>query len=215
MNNRINNRDTQRNFLTRGLTIPTWLLLLIAILAILAYVLRIAIPDFVWVLVVLLLVLMGWFSGRGNGSSKELSDPAAPGYRIRVSNFPRYANPTLLTIADRGQLQVLNKDPQIGVVISVAGDLVFAVNRFDSPVELVMKYTDDDERQLKERQQSLAPQNVELIPIYLHTPTTDEGGSRDRIWRPFEDFTLDTERKEARIRVSSWGDSPTGWGSKP
>jgi hypothetical protein len=216
MENRTNNRNTQGNWLTRGLTIPAWLLLLIALLAILASVLRIQIPDFIWVLVALLLLLMGWLPKRdGGGTSKELSDPAASDYRIRVSNYPRYANPTLLTIADRGQLRDLNKDPQIGAVTSVAGDLVFAVNRFDSPVELVMNYTAEDERRLNERKELLAPKDVDLVPIYLHTPTTEEGEATDRIWRPFEEFTLDPERKQAKITVSSWGDSPTGWGTRP
>jgi hypothetical protein len=95
------------------------------------------------------------------------------------------------------------------------GDIVFAVNRFDSPVELVMNYTPEDERRLNERKELLAPKDVDLIPIYLHTPTTEEGGSTERIWRPFEQFTLDPERREARIIVSSWGDSPTGWGTRP
>jgi hypothetical protein len=215
MDNRTRNRNDQGNFLTRRLAIPAWLLLLLVVVTVLIAVLRITVPSFLWVLIALLLLLVGWLSGQGGsspGSPKELSDPDARDYRIRVSNYPNYANPTLLRIEDRNRLLDLNREPELGIVTSVAGDLVFAVNRFDPPVNLVMNYTAEDEQKLQERRKRLGSP-VELVPIYLHSPTTEEGGVA--IWRPFQDFTIDAERREATIRVSSWGDSPTGWGTRP
>jgi hypothetical protein len=216
MDNRTSNRNAQGNFLTRRLGIPAWLLILFVVVTVLIVALRITVPSFLWVVIALLLLLIGWLSGQGGstpGSSKELSDPDEPNYQIRVSNYPDYANPTLLRIEDRTGLLDLNREAEIGLVTSVAGDLVFAVNRFDSPVRLVMNYTAEDEQKLRERREKLGGK-VELVPIYLHSPTTDEG-SVNRIWRPFQDFTLDTEKRQATIQVSSWGDSPTGWGTKP
>jgi len=225
MDNRTSNRNARGNFLTRSFAIPAWLLILLAIVTFLATLFRLAIPSFIWVLVALLLILIGWLPSQGGlapGSRKELTDPAASQYKIEVSNFPNYANPTLLRIEDRNRLLDLTRDPEIGIVTSVAGDLVFAVNNFDSPVRLVLNYTPEDEQKAVERRQSLikeglltAGSEVELIPIYLHSPTTEEGGSADKIWRPFQNFKLDTEKREATIDVSSWGDSPTGWGTRP
>lgn len=216
MDNRTSNRGAQGNFLTQRLAIPAWLLILFAVVTILVAVLRITVPSYLWVLIALLLLLMGWLSGQGDsgsGPSKGLSDPDAPDYQIRVSNYPNYANPTLLRIENRNRLLDLNREPEIGLVTSVAGDLVFAVNRFHAPVRLIMNYTTEDEQKLRERREQLGSR-VELVPIYLHSPTTDEG-SASKIWRAFQDFTIDTEKRQATIRVSAWGDSPTGWGTRP
>ena len=214
MDNRTSNRNDQGNFFTRRLAIPAWLLILFVVGTVIITVLRVTIPSFIWVLIALLMLLVGWLSGQApSGSPKELSDPDAADYQIRVSNYPNYANPTLLRIEDRNRLLDLNREAEIGLVTSVAGDLVFAVNRFDSPVRLIMNYTAEDERKLRERREKLGGK-VELVPIYLHSPTTEEG-SADKIWRPFRDFTVDTETRQATIQVSSWGDSPTGWGTRP
>jgi hypothetical protein len=225
MNNRTTNRHTQDNFLTRRFAIPSWILILLAIFTVLTTILGINIPSFIWILIVLLLIGVGWLPDQGGStppSRKELSDPDASQYRIEVSNFPSYANPTLLKIENRNRLLDLAREPEIGLVTSVAGDLVFAVNNFDSPVRLVLNYTPEDEQKRMERRQSLIKEgsliegeNVELVPIYLHTPTTEEGSSADKIWRTFQNFQVDAEKREATIEVSSWGDTPTGWGTKP
>ena len=137
----MNNNDKARgiDFLTRTLAIPAWLLVLIAVGAVLASLLRITIPNFIWGLILLLLILFGFSAGRGSftpGSSKELSDPDSGGRKIEVSNYPGYANPTLLPIESRDSLQRQEQDSDIGVITSVVGDLVFEVNNFSSPFSI-------------------------------------------------------------------------------
>ena len=225
MNN--NDKAGGSNFMTRTLAIPAWLLVVIAVGAILASLLRITIPNFVWGLILLLLILLGFSGGSGSltpGSSKELSDPDSGGRKIEVSNYPGYANPTLLPIESRESLQSLERDSQIGVITSVVGDLVFAVNNFSSPVNMIIKYTPDDEEVLRAHQQSLsdpgssrANVEVELVPIYLQTEPLEEGKPITRVWKPFPDsqFSIDRSKREITVAVSSWGDQPIGIGTKP
>jgi hypothetical protein len=217
MNN--NEKAGGMNFLRRTLAIPAWLLVLIAVGAILASLLRITIPDFVWGLILLLLILLGFSPGGGSlnpGSSKELSDPDSGGRKIEVSNYPAYAKPTLLPIESRASLQNLERDSQIGVITSVVGDLVFAVNTFSSPVNMIIKYTPDDEEALRAHQQTLSDE-VKLVPIYLQTEPLEEGKPITRVWKPFPDsqFRIDRSKREITVAVSSWGDQPIGIGTKP
>jgi hypothetical protein len=146
---------------------------------------------------------------------KELSDPDSPGHKITVSNFPNYANPALLKIENRDKLQDLKLDTGIGKITSIAGDLVFEVNNFASPVSLIVNYTPEDEQALMDRREYLTKQGVladdiQLIPIYLQSQTQET-----KIWRPFQDFIADKDKREFTIQVSSWGDQPIGFGTKP
>jgi hypothetical protein len=178
-------------------------------------------------LILLLLILLGFSPGGGSlnpGSSKELSDPDSGGRKIEVSNYPAYAKPTLLPIESRASLQNLERDSQIGVITSVVGDLVFAVNEFSSPVNMIIKYTTDDEEALRAHQQALgdsassrASVAVELVPIYLQTEPLEEGKPITRVWKPFPDsqFRIDRSKREITVAVSSWGDQPIGIGTKP
>ena len=217
MNN--NEKAGGMNFLRRTLAIPAWLLVLIAVGAILASLLRITIPDFVWGLILLLLILLGFSRGGGSldtGSSKQLSDPDSGGRKIEVSNYPAYAKPTLLPIESRASLQNLERDSRIGAITSVVGDLVFAVNNFSSPVNLIIKYTTSDEDALRAHQQSLSVA-AELVPIYLQTEPLEEGKPITRVWKPFPEsqFRVDPSKREITVTVSSWGDQPIGIGTKP
>lgn len=212
------------DFLRRGLAIPVWLLILIVIAAILAPMLRVTIPSFVWGLVLLLVMLVGLLNRHPvQGSDKELSDSDPDGRKMRVSNFPDYANPTLLEIQDRARL--LNQEvdqEEIGMITSVAGDLVFAVNNFSAPVTLRIQYTPDDEQKLREHREFLAKQNLlpvnvepHLRPIYLHSSVEKDGQPATKIWKAFQNFKVDTEKREFIVEVSSWGDQPIGIGTKP
>jgi len=225
MNN--NDKAGGMNFLTRTLAIPAWILILIAVVAVLASLLRITIPDFVWGLILLLLMLLGFSRGGGSldsGPSKELSDPDSGGRKLEVSNYPAYAKPTLLPIESRASLQNLERDSRIGVITSVVGDLVFAVNTFSSPVNLTLKYTPDDEEALRAHQQSLsrsaslsATDQVKLVPIYLQTEPLEEGKPITRTWKlfPEDKVSVDISKREITVEVSSWGDQPVGIGTKP
>lgn len=214
----MNNRRWS-DFLSRGLTVPAWLLILIAIGAILAALARVTIPDFVWVLVAILLLLIGWLSSQredGPGSQKELYDGDPQGRRLTVSNHPAYANPTLLPIPSRDTLKDLRKAGKLELITSVAGDLVFEVNRFATPANVTIHYTEEDERLASGRQQSLIKrglladgQQVRLIPVHLDSEPDGP------IWKAFENFEIYPERREITVHIDAWGDKSMGVGTEP
>jgi hypothetical protein len=226
MDNRTDDRNGRSNFLTRMFEIPAWLLLLIAIVAILASVLRITIPAFLWVLIVIVLIVIGWLSKSRTpipGSKRELSDPDAPEYKTTLWNVPADVTSSLLKIDDRDGLRALDKDG-VGVVLSVAGNLVFndndkLVTSFSSPISLTFNYTADDEQRRLERQEALrrdgtiAPnEEVQLMPVYLYSPTDKPAIN---IWKPFQNFRIDKVNRTITIELLVWGDQPYGPGTKP
>lgn len=227
MDNRTNDRNGKSNFLTRMFEIPAWLLLLIAIAAILASVLRITIPAFLWVLIVLVLILIGWLrKGAGPilGNKRELSDPDAPEYTITLGNVADDITTSLLKIDDRDASRNLDKDG-IGEVLFIAGNLVFndntnaLVTSFSSPISLTVNYTDQDEQRRLERQQALRKEGklaeneeVQLIPVYLYSHTEQP---EINIWKPFQNFSIDKVNKTMTIEFLFWGDQQVGGGTKP
>lgn len=224
MDNRTNDRNGKSNFLTRMFEIPSWLLLLIAIVAILASVLRITIPAFLWVLIVLVLIVIGWLRKREGpipGSQRELSDPDAPDYKTTLWNVPADVTSTLLKIDNRDALRGLDKDG-FEVVLSVVGNLVFDDNDnnfFPSPITLTFNYTADDEQRRLERQEALrrdgkikANEEVQIIPVYLYSHTEEPV---IRIWKPFQNFRIDKVNRTITIELLVWGDQPYGPGTKP
>lgn len=190
MNSADNGFPSRSGFLGRALTIPAWLLGLIALLAILAAVFRIAIPDFVWVLIVIILLVLGWISSPSNlprGRTVELSDRDGDReYRMVFSGLPAGVNPRLLPIADRQKLRDARKDKEIKHVLSVAGDIAFfddkgnLVSSFASPVRLTLYLTDQDKEALAQRT-AMLNQKVELIPAYLYSPVFKSIKERDDI----------------------------------
>lgn len=233
MNN--NDKTGGPNFVTRTLAIPAWLLVLIAVVAVAALLLRITIPSFVWVLSIFLLIIMGWFPRRGDldqGQRVELSDRDSPWHKFSLSHVPENVTAKLLKIESRDLLRALDKDREIGEITSIAGDLAFSrkdnsevtVHDFSSPVRLTLNYTDEDEKG-REQRQAFIDQNpelvteadgkkVRLIPIYLYTSKA-EGRTDINIWKPFQNYTLDEVSKTVTVEFMFWGDSPTGWGTKP
>ena len=221
MDNGINDRNGQRKFLSGVFEIPGWLLLLIAIVAILAAVLRITVPAYLWVLIILVLVLVGWFSRGGSpttGPTRRISDPDAPGYTITLGNVPDRVASNLLKIDDRTASQNLDKDG-VGEVLFISGNLVFndttnnntLVTSFPSPIRVTINYTDADEQRRLERQNALG-EEVRLIPVYLYSPV----GKQDiNIWKPFQNFRIDQASKTMTVEVLFWGDQQVGGGTKP
>lgn len=212
------------NLFVRGLKIPVWLLSVITLALFISAGTRIEIPPLVLAFLALALTVIGFFADpqKGAAGTRQLSDEESAGHTITVSNFPSFANPTLLKIADRKALKDIKADPQIGVISSIAGDLVFEVNRFDSPVQLVLNYTKEDEEALVERQEVLKRQGVQyqdvnLIPVYLETTVGKDGVSTTTQWKAFDeaDFTTDPKSKTFVIKISKWGDQNIGVGTKP
>jgi hypothetical protein len=236
MDNRRNDRNRKSNFLTGMFEIPAWLLLLIAVVAILATVLRITLPAFLWILVVLVLIVIGWIRAQPNptsGRTVELSDEDAPQYKLRFSGLPENVNPRILKIEDREKLKNLQKDKEVGEVLSVAADFAFydnndrLVSSFATPVKLTLNYTDQDKRGLNERTQKLRregrlAENEEaiLIPVYLYSPVfkTQQNGKETReneIWMPFQKFTRDDVNQTLTVEFMFWGDQQGGFGTQP
>ena len=211
------------NLLVRGLKIPVWLLSVITLALFISAGTRIEIPPLVLAFLALTLIIIGFFADqkKDTAGTRQLSDDESAGHTITVSNFPSFANPTLLKIADRKALKNIKADPEIGVISSIAGDLVFEVNRFDAPIELVLNYTKEDERALVDRQEFLKKtgaryQEVDLIPVYLETTLGKDGKSTTAQWKAFDeaDFTTDPKSKTFVIKISKWGDQNIGVGTK-
>ena len=235
MNNRNEDKSGWLNFLSGALTLPTWLLVLIIIGAVLASLLGATIPASVWILIVLLLLLIGLFIRQAELRPKqrvELSDEDSKDHNFSLSNVPENVTATLLKIESRSKLREFEKDREIGLIVSIAGDLAFyskdnnnlAVHSFGAPVRLTLNYTDEDEKGLEQRQafidknpQLIGPgedRKVKLIPIYLYTSRA-EGRADINIWKPFQNYTLNERNKTVTVDFLFWGDSPTGWGTKP
>ena len=227
MDNRTSNRNPGSDFLTRGLMIPAWLLLLVAAIAILAAVFRIAIPDFVWALIALLVLLIGFFSGPRPTTSKQLQ--GLEGHTITVSNFPPNLSPELEEMST-DDLDRVRKYPRDGVgeILTIAGNLVFydenrnLVNSFPSPVKLTFDYTDEDEERARAHQKDLVNRdeiaenvNVEIIPVYLYSYPWDSDNPTTNIWKPFPMFSVDRARRTMTIEFRYWGDRPVSPGAQP
>lgn len=225
MDKKTSDRKATSNFLTRKLETPVWLLTAIAVALILAGALRITIPNLLLALIAIILIVIGLLPNQKGLTSeviKELSDSDSSGHKITVSNFPNYANPTLLKINDREALKKIEADAEIGGISSIAGDLVFEVNRFETPVQLVLNYTEEDEQALVKRQEILKRQGaqyqeVNLIPVYLETTVDKDGKSTTTKWRAFKEteYKIDPTNKRFTIEVSKWGDQNIGVGTKP
>lgn len=231
MDNRTNSRNGGRNLLTGRFEIPAWLLLLIAIIAILASVLRITIPAFVWVLIAILLLVIGWLGSQTNppGRTVEIYDPDAREYKLRFSNLPENVNPRTLRIPDRESLKGLPKDKEVGEILSIAADIAFydnndrLVSRFAEPVTLTFNYTDEDQRRLDARAQRLG-EKVAMIPVYLYSPvfkTQQQGAGaieetgENQIWLPFQKYSRNEDNQTLTVEFRFWGDGQIGPGTNP
>ncbi len=225
MNN--NDRAGGINFLRRTLAIPAWLLILIAVVALVALLSGITIPTFGWVLIVLLLIVMGWFPGQGRVTSKEL--PGLAGHTITVSNFPPTISPELLDMSE-DDLDTARKHTRDGVgeILTIAGNLVFydqkrnLVNTFSTPVRLTFDYTKEDEDRAEAHRRDLINNssitenmNVEIIPVYLYTYPWNSENPTLNIWKPFQTFSIDKDRHTMTIEFRFWGDRPISPGTQP
>lgn len=225
MNN--NDKGGWINFLARTLAIPAWLLVLIAIGAIVALMLRVTIPTFVWILIALLLLSIGWFPGQGSATSKQL--PGLAGHTITVSNFPPTVSPELLDMSG-DDLDTARKHTRDGVgeILNIAGNLVFydqqrnLVNTFSTPVRLTFDYTKEDEERAEEHRQELIKDgsitenmNVEIIPVYLYSYPWNSENPTINIWKPFQTFSIDKARRTMTIEFRFWGDRPISPGTQP
>lgn len=232
MDNRANDQSGKGNLLTGRFEIPAWLLILIAIAAILAAALRINIPPFLWILILILLIVIGWLGSQTNrpsGRSVEISDEDAREYKLRFSNLPENVNPRTLRIPDRESLKGFPKDKEVGEVLSIAADIAFydnndrLVSRFAEPVTLTFNYTDEDKRRLAEREQMLGQKAI-MIPVYLYSPvfkTQQQGAGAmeemgdNQIWLPFQKFSRDEGKQTLTVEFMFWGDGQIGPGTNP
>jgi hypothetical protein len=171
--------------------------------------------------------------------SKKVVLSSSAGYGLELYNVPEDVTPELLPVSEEDHIRLkgeaVRKDGNIGLITSVAANLVFydrnrkIVNYFSSPVKLVYNFTSDDESKRKERRAALTAsgnlrrnQKVQLIPIYLYSyfpekpkEMGEEKKPEFEFWQPFQDFTINEERKTVTVKFMFWGDAPTGWGTRP
>lgn len=154
-----------------------------------------------------------------------------PGYTISLENVPQNITPRLLPISDdeNDRLRGLKKDGSIGLVTSIAGNLVFQdpngvdVYSFTSPIRLVYNFTNDDEEKRKNREKGLKLKGaiaedatVALIPIFLYQYNPDKGSTPEfEVWQPFQSFIFDEKDLTVTIDILFWGDRQIGGGTQP
>jgi len=171
-----------------------------------------------------------------NRQSGEYSFEGLPGYTITLSNVPENITPTLLPMSpeDVEKLTNLNRDGNIGLITSVAGNLVFSdengeqVHSFSSPIRLTYNFTSADEEKRRDREKKLQEQKdkekgnsakdvtVRLVPIFLYQYDPDKGSTPEfEVWLPFQNFSYDPRKLTVTIDFLFWGDQPIGGGSQP
>ncbi|HLO16804.1 MAG TPA: hypothetical protein VK206_18365, partial [Anaerolineales bacterium] len=193
-------------------------------------VLKITIPVLLLIAIALVLILIGFLSGRKSlppGKVIKLSD--SPGYEITLSNVPENVTPRLLKIDNDKELRDYEKDGTKEIVF-IAGNLVFSdangdtlVTSFNSPVRLTFSYTAEAEQRfidyrntLVERGVVASKDEVKLIPIYLYTHTYEDKERPElHIWKPFQNFLVDEANRTMTIEFLFWGDQQVGGGTRP
>lgn len=240
MNKETNLLQRITTFLSRGLSIPAWVLAILVLAIPVASLLRIELSNTLLGLIVFILILVGLLMARYEPTQIEMSDPdAPPGHKIKLSRIPEYAKPELLPIPSRADLEDEKKFKRDGVgkILSITGNLIFRDSRkgkdklvtsFSSPIRVTISYTEADENAALERQAALIlasdlPEDgkVEIIPVYLYTyPNPDPDSTTDKppeftIWKPFQNFTRDEANRTLTVEVQFWGDQPIGGGTRP
>jgi hypothetical protein len=209
--------------------IPAWVITVIVIANFV--IISTKISFYLQALILLILLIIVWLVSSWHPTRKGFT--GLSGHQFTISDYPKDITPVLLDISsdEKDELEKLPTDG-IGMITSIVGNLVFydkdekPVFSFSSPVKLTYNYTDADEQGVKDRQTFLMAQqkeqgikepkeiNVDFIPIYLYT-LEEEGKPVIKIWKPFQNFTLNEVNHTVTIEFLFWGDQQFGGGTKP
>ena len=229
MDNKKSDGNTRENFLNWKLEIPAWLLSVIVI-ALSAAVAQTSLSPFILIVIVIAFIVIGMLQTWRRPVSKQneiiLSDEDAPEYKITLSNIPDNVMPKLLKIENRQELIDKYDKDGIGNILSIAGNLVFydknneqgeLITSFPSEVSLTLNFTEEDENSFIQRKQTLIKMGsnevAKLMPVYLYEYPIDE--PQIRIWKPFQNYSIDFTNRILTIKFQFWGDQNIGVGTKP
>lgn len=238
MENKTSDRNTKGNFLTRIYPIPLWVLLIVIVLILLAWLMTQFLPRQAQPASVADDVQDCTRTSEGQDLPQDFTCEGQSGYTMTITNVAPGITAGLLPISDSEESESYTY-PTDGVtcIAFIAGDLVFydknddnrLVTSFPEPVTLALESTQEGalilpneinkileanpDSQLAKCLETHSISAVEdIVPIYLYTPAFD---TSIHIWKPFQNYTIDTTNRTVTIEFMNWGDQQFGGGTRP
>lgn len=168
-----------------------------------------------------------------------------PNIKLTISKCPENVTPILLKLQKSKDelLKESIDDVQIGKVLDVIGDLAFEKtiekdrklenvenvgnhdiyeHHFPSEVELTFNYSVKVEEDFADWQSTNVKKGIiqsideaKLLPVYLYESPLGAEKPDIRIWKPFQNYSVDRNNRTITVKFDSWGDTNFGIGTKP